>query len=88
MKLPAPALLPSTSFTGPDNEHKYERMVTRAITLDDNWRSAVPKVYNSRLFDLSYNVHEVKVVKGGKYMVAVMSDAYRYFIGYELLQLL
>lgn len=78
MQIPAPILPPTFSFH--DKEHEYEHMVTRAVSLDDNWRRLTPKIYQVRPLQMTYQIHEAHMVKGGRFMIAAMSDSFRSFL--------
>jgi hypothetical protein len=51
-----------------------ERMVTRAISFHNNWRSEAPKVYDIQHFMQHHNVLSMAVLPGGKHLVAAVAD--------------
>jgi hypothetical protein len=51
-----------------------ERLVTRAISFHNNWRSAAPKVYDIEHFVLHHNILSMVVLPGGKHLVASVAD--------------
>ncbi len=57
-------------FTINPREHECERMVARAIALEDNWHSTIPRAYNVNSFQYSFEILETKILPGGKYIVA------------------
>ncbi|KAF8879229.1 hypothetical protein CPB85DRAFT_1234537 [Mucidula mucida] len=57
-------------FTIDSREHECERMVARAIALEDNWHSTIPRAYNVNSFQYSFEILETKILPGGKYIVA------------------
>jgi hypothetical protein len=51
-----------------------ERMVTRAISFHNNWRSDAPKVYSAHHFMLNHNILSMVVLPGGKHLIASVAD--------------
>lgn len=52
-----------------------EQLVTRAITMDDNWKKDCPSVYNIRSIPAFHKILEMKILHGAKYLVASLQDA-------------
>ncbi|KAJ3559570.1 hypothetical protein NP233_g11232 [Leucocoprinus birnbaumii] len=75
-------LRPTFDYTNPDTYYEAEQLVTRTISLDDNWRDSNSKVITRMLFETHYEVLEMSLLPGGKYMIASVKDksSYRYYL--------
>lgn len=52
-----------------------ELLVTRALTLQDNWKRKRPaRVYKKQVISTSMRVSEMLILPGGKYLLASTSD--------------
>jgi hypothetical protein len=47
-----------------------ERLISRAISLEDNWRRELPRAYRMRMFPAWWDVLYIALAPGGHYMVA------------------
>ncbi|RXW17029.1 hypothetical protein EST38_g8822 [Candolleomyces aberdarensis] len=74
MDFPIPPLRPTFEYTLPLTDYEIEQLVTQAITVDDNWRSPTPKIYNRRLLNGFYMINDLCLLPGGKYLVASVVD--------------
>ena len=74
MDFPVPPLRPTFEYTLPLTDYEIEQLVTQAITVDDNWRSPNPKIYNRRLLNGFHKINDLCLLPGGKYLVASVMD--------------
>ncbi|KAI0299459.1 hypothetical protein B0F90DRAFT_1728854 [Multifurca ochricompacta] len=73
--LPLPPLPPTIRYSFPSlSSFEAERLVTRALSAEANWRSTVPKAYKSWRFCVYADVMSMKIVPGGKYVVASVRE--------------
>ncbi|KAF8263377.1 hypothetical protein EI94DRAFT_1436201, partial [Lactarius quietus] len=73
--LPLPPLPPTTRYSFPAlSSLEAERLVTRALSAEANWRSTVPKAYKSWRFCVYAEVLSMKIVPGGKYIVVSVRE--------------
>jgi hypothetical protein len=82
MSIPHEPLRPTFRNTIDEGTFEIEKLVTRAVSVDDNWRHLTPKLHHNQLVVAHYKVLEMSLLPGGKYLVASMKDsrAYRYFL--------
>lgn len=82
INVPLPPLRPTFKYTLEATDHEVEQLVTRAISLEDNWRKQEPDITSSQIMLAHYKVLELKLLPGGKYLVASVKDScsYRFFI--------
>lgn len=82
INIPLPPLRPTFKYTLDATGYEIEQLVTRAISLEFNWRKNYPDVTNSQIVLAHYKVLELKLLPGGKYLVASVKDScsYRFFI--------
>ena len=75
-----PPLPPTIRYSFPElSSLESERLVTRALSAEANWRSTVPKAYNAWKFCVDADVMSMKIVPGGKYvLVSVREGQNRY----------
>ncbi|KAH9968148.1 hypothetical protein BC827DRAFT_1152440 [Russula dissimulans] len=73
--LPLPPLPPTIRYSFPAlSSLEAERMVIRALAAEANWRSTMPKAYKAWRFCVFADVMSVKLVPGGKYVVASIRE--------------
>jgi hypothetical protein len=87
MNIPIPPLRPTFRYSLQATDFEVEQLVTRAISLDDNWRKIYPEICRRQITNAHNNVLDMKLLPGGKYLVASVKDAasYRYYITIFLL---
>jgi len=78
---PVMYLRPTFDYSNKDTYYEAEQIVTRTISLDDNWRAHQPKVITRVLLEMHYEVLDMSLLPGGKYMVASVRNkgSYRYY---------
>jgi hypothetical protein len=71
MPMPLPPLPPTSSYNM-DNLSglEAERLISRAISLEDNWRREQPRAHRARTFPAWWDVLHIALAPGGHYMVA------------------
>jgi hypothetical protein len=76
MNITPPPLPPARRYSnlGSITGFEAERMVIRAISFHDNWKSEAPKVYDVQHFMQHHNVLSMVVLPGGKHLVASVAD--------------
>jgi hypothetical protein len=76
MNIKPPPLPPSKRYShlGSITGFEAERMVTRAVSFHNNWRSEKPKVYDVQHFLQQHNILSMVVLPGGKHLVASVAD--------------
>lgn len=73
--LPMPPLPPTTRYSFPAlSSLEAERLVTRTLSAEANWRSTIPKAYKSWRFCVYAEVLSMKIVLGGKYIVVSVRE--------------
>lgn len=77
INIPLPPLPPTSRYSLGQLAMEAERLVIRAISLDDNWRSFKPKLYRAQKLKAYSQVHAMKVLPGGKYLVASVDPGCR-----------
>jgi hypothetical protein len=82
VNIPLPPLPPTPRYRLSELDFEAERLVFRALSLDNNWRSFAPKTYRSQRLTVYNQVLAMKVLPGGKYLVASVGDSegHRYAI--------
>ncbi|KAI0312791.1 hypothetical protein OF83DRAFT_613457 [Amylostereum chailletii] len=79
--LPLPPLPPTRRYSLPSlSSIETEAMITRAITADINWKCVRPKIYSAWKVPALNNVCSLKIVPGGKFMLAAVHDGNSYAI--------
>ncbi|KAF9453898.1 hypothetical protein P691DRAFT_694151 [Macrolepiota fuliginosa MF-IS2] len=75
-------LRPTFDYSSTLTDYEVEQIVTRTISLDDNWRDPKPKVISRLLLETYYEVLDMTILPGGKHLVASVKDRgnYRYYI--------
>ena len=74
LSVPIPPLPPTSRYGLGELDFEAERLVFRAISLDDNWRSFSPKTYRCQRLKIYNQVLAMTVLPGGKYLVASVRD--------------
>lgn len=73
--LPLPPLPPTIRYSFPSlSSLEAERLVIRALAAEANWRSTMPKSYKAWRFSAYADVMSMKIVPGGKYIVASVRE--------------
>ncbi|KAG5222360.1 Fbox floxuridine [Salix suchowensis] len=87
MTLPLPPLRPYYRYSLRSNDFEIEQMVTRAISLDDNWRNHHTVARRHKVIPTDKFIVEMKLLPGGKYLVVSETDeeGFRYSISVWLL---
>ncbi|EKM83949.1 hypothetical protein AGABI1DRAFT_124275 [Agaricus bisporus var. burnettii JB137-S8] len=82
---PAVNLRPDIDYT--NNYYEIEQIVSRTVSLDDNWRNPKPKVIDRFLVETHYQVLDMVLLPGGKYLCASIKDRgnFRYYIALYVL---
>ena len=73
MRTPIPPLRPTFRYSFQVTDFEAEQLVTRAISLEDNWRLDCPQAKVRRVVDAHHRVLDMCLLPGGKFLVA--SDA-------------
>jgi hypothetical protein len=78
--LQLPPLPPTVRYSFPAlSATEAERLVTRALSAEANWRSTVPKAYKAWMFCVYAEVMSMKIIPGGKYvLVSIREGTNRY----------
>ncbi|KAG7442498.1 uncharacterized protein BT62DRAFT_936055 [Guyanagaster necrorhizus] len=80
MNIPVPPFRPTFQYALRDTDFEIEQMITRAISVDDNFRRRHPSVASRYRVPVYSQIFELKLVLGGKYLVAsVVNHVYRQF---------
>ena len=73
--IPLPPLPPTIRSSFPSlSSLETERLVIRALAAEANWRSTMPKSYKAWRFCVYADVMSLKIVPGGKYVVASIRE--------------
>ena len=73
--LPLPPLPPTIRYSFPAlSSLEAERLVIRALASEANWRSTMPKAYKAWRFCVFADVMSMKIVPGGKYVIASVRE--------------
>ncbi|KAF8899288.1 hypothetical protein BD779DRAFT_1465227 [Infundibulicybe gibba] len=82
MNIPMPPIRPSFRYSLQATDFEVEQLVTRAISLDDNWRRTYPNIFSRQLVMAHYKILDMKLLPGGKYLVASVKDSssYRFYL--------
>ncbi|KAF7307253.1 hypothetical protein MIND_00519000 [Mycena indigotica] len=82
MKTPIPPLRPTFRYSFQVTDFEVEQLVTRAISLEDNWREDTPLVKVRRIMDSHHRVLDMSLLPGGKFLVASVRDldSHRYYL--------
>ncbi|KAG5636304.1 hypothetical protein H0H81_008475 [Sphagnurus paluster] len=76
-----PPIRPTFRYALKDTDFEFEQLVSRAISLEDNWRKkhTVPRSHAS-VFTNASSVLDMVILPGGKYLVASIHTEDRYWI--------
>ncbi|KAF8079203.1 hypothetical protein FPV67DRAFT_1616907 [Lyophyllum atratum] len=80
LNVPLPPLRPTFRYALEATDFEIEQLVSRAVSLEDNWRKPHPEATSAIVFDTHYHVLDMKLLPGGRYLIASVRDAYRCFI--------
>lgn len=80
LNIPTAPLRPSFRWSGPDSALEVEALVTRAVSCDDNWRRPLAKLYTWNMVSAYYDIRDMKLLPGGRFLVASVQHGSRYFI--------
>ncbi|KAJ6520192.1 hypothetical protein C8R45DRAFT_52401 [Mycena sanguinolenta] len=82
MRTPIPPLRPTFRYSLEVTDFEAEQLVSRAISLEDNWRRDDPRVKNRQVLEVHHRVAEMRLLPGGKFLVASLRDSssHRYYI--------
>ncbi|KAF5385016.1 hypothetical protein D9615_001024 [Tricholomella constricta] len=80
LNVPLPPIRPTFRYALEATDFEVEQLVSRAISLEDNWRNPRTEAKSSMLFSTHYNILDMKLLPGGKYLIASVKDEYRYFL--------
>ncbi|TFK41980.1 hypothetical protein BDQ12DRAFT_349602 [Crucibulum laeve] len=70
MNIPVPPLRPTFRDSFEETDYELEQLVAQAITLDENWRKPFPQIYRRRIHNVKARVLDMKIVPGGKFLIA------------------
>ncbi|KAK2461528.1 hypothetical protein APHAL10511_005991 [Amanita phalloides] len=82
MNIPLPPLRPSFRYTSDATDYEVEHLVTRAISLDDNWRRGRTRLLSNKIVATYHHVLDLVMVPGGKFLIASVRDepGYRFYL--------
>ncbi|ESK96147.1 hypothetical protein Moror_7288 [Moniliophthora roreri MCA 2997] len=82
LNLPIPPIRPNFRYTLEATDFEIEQLVTKAVRADDNWRKPNPKLSHQEVVFAFQQVLEMKLLPGGRFLVASIKDAhsYRYWL--------
>ncbi|KAJ7897250.1 hypothetical protein B0H14DRAFT_398673 [Mycena olivaceomarginata] len=82
MRTPIPPLRPTFRYSLQATDFEAEQLVSRGISLDDNWRRDEPRVKMRQVIDAHHRVLDMKLLPGGKFLIASVRDlsSHRYYI--------
>ncbi|RDB19504.1 hypothetical protein Hypma_013473 [Hypsizygus marmoreus] len=82
ISIPLPPLRPTFRYALEATDFEIEQLVSRAISLDDNWRRPKPRITPAGVFPTHYHVLDLQLLPGGKYLLASVKDSSstRFFI--------
>ncbi|KAF8628243.1 hypothetical protein AX15_004019 [Amanita polypyramis BW_CC] len=82
MNMPLPPLRPSFRYTNEATDYEVEHLVTRAISLDDNWRRGRTRIRSNKIIATQHQVLDMVMVPGGKFLIASVRDepGYRFYL--------
>ncbi|KAG5731284.1 hypothetical protein E4T56_gene6520 [Termitomyces sp. T112] len=80
LRIPLPPIRPTLSYSVQSSDYEFEQLVSRAVSIEDNWRKRQPTVVSTKFLDANLEVLDMKLLPGGKYLVASIRDNYRFFI--------
>ncbi|KNZ81676.1 hypothetical protein J132_11030 [Termitomyces sp. J132] len=77
LRIPLPPIRPTLSYSVQSSDYEFEQLVSRAVSIEDNWRKRQPTVVSTKFLDANLEVLDMKLLPGGKYLVASIRDNYR-----------
>ncbi|KAJ7774015.1 hypothetical protein B0H16DRAFT_1362931 [Mycena metata] len=82
MKTPIPPLRPTFRYSLRATDLEVEQLVSRGISLEDNWRRDEPRVMDFKVLNSHHRVLDMCLLPGGKFLIASVRDLsnHRYFI--------
>ncbi|CAA7268055.1 unnamed protein product [Cyclocybe aegerita] len=82
LRVPLAQLRPTFKFTERISNHEIEFLVTRACAVERSWRRGIPRIKGRRILASQYKIIDLKLVPGGKFLVASAKDKcnYRFYI--------
>lgn len=82
LSIPIPPIRPTFRYTLEATDFEIEQLVTRSISLEENWRSPQPKIVCTQAIFAYYTVLDLHILPGGKYLIASVKDSgnYRFFL--------
>ncbi|KAF7347521.1 hypothetical protein MVEN_01508300 [Mycena venus] len=82
MRTPIPPLRPTFRYSLQVTDFEAEQLVSRAISLEDNWRRDEPQVKKRQVIDAHHRVLDMRLLPGGKFLIASVRDlsSHRYYI--------
>jgi len=82
LQVPQTQLRPTFKFSQNSSNYEIEFLVTRACALDRSWRRNFPKVEKRRVLTTQYKIIDLKLLPGGKFLVASAKDRsnFRFYI--------
>ncbi|KAF9270862.1 hypothetical protein L218DRAFT_849531 [Marasmius fiardii PR-910] len=82
LNIPIPPIRPNFRYSLEATDFEIEQIVTRAIRTDDNWRGPTPQLLSKEIVFAFHQVLELKLLPGGRYLVASIKDvaSYRFWI--------
>ncbi|KAF9566911.1 hypothetical protein CPC08DRAFT_758547 [Agrocybe pediades] len=82
MRIPVQQMRPTLQYRELVANYEIESFVTAACALDRSWRRGEPVLWREEIHASQYRIIELKMVPGGKFLVASVRDKrnYRFFI--------
>ncbi|KAK7063912.1 hypothetical protein R3P38DRAFT_17160 [Favolaschia claudopus] len=82
MRTPIPPLRPTFRYSLQVTDFEAEQLVSRAISLEDNWRRDEPRVMARQVVESHHRVLDMQLLPGGKFLIASVRDlsSHRYYI--------
>ena len=82
MNIPLPPLRPSFQYTNDATDYEIEHLVTRAISLDDNWRRGRTWIRSNRIITTQHQILDMVMVPGGKFLIVSIRDnpGFRFYL--------
>jgi len=82
MRIPVQQMRPTLQYKELIANYEIENFVTSACALDRSWRQGEPVIWREQIHASQYRVIDMKMVPGGKFLVASVRDRsnFRFFI--------
>lgn len=74
MNFPLPPFRPTLRYSMSIADFEIEQLVTQAITVDDNWRSSNPRIFDKKTLFTGMVVNDLFLVPGGRFLLASLMD--------------